>query len=154
MYLVRSWISWFQSTLPWRERPFQNTWFPRHPNFNPRSREGSDDTQGRYFSFTYGISIHAPVKGATIFVFCNIRSYIFQSTLPWRERQREPMPLTMGCGLFQSTLPWRERPRASVLPALSDKFQSTLPWRERPESCGYLKLKSFISIHAPVKGAT
>ena len=36
-----------------------------HPaNFNPRSREGSDNLQsvGR----SHGISIHAPVKGATV----------------------------------------------------------------------------------------
>ena len=54
----------FQSTLPRRERLY---WFPivQHMyNFNPRSREGSDDFTGLCISIL-AISIHAPAKGAT-----------------------------------------------------------------------------------------
>ena len=56
----------FQSTLPRRER--------RHPNrgksaaicdFNPRSREGSDELP-ELLHFAVFISIHAPAKGATL----------------------------------------------------------------------------------------
>ena len=77
----------FQSTLPRRERPtlglllertkqFQST-LPRrerrralqrlaqsHPDFNPRSREGSDELAA-YGEYEELISIHAPAKGAT-----------------------------------------------------------------------------------------
>ena len=50
-------------------------------NFNPRSREGSDvDVNLR--AARVGISIHAPVKGATISSLFAVRSAIFQSTLP------------------------------------------------------------------------
>ena len=33
-------------------------------NFNPHSREGSDDA-GFYITYTQGISIHTPAKGVT-----------------------------------------------------------------------------------------
>ena len=54
----------FQSTLPRRERqhPFQNARFLF--DFNPRSREGSDERPENKKT-TYEISIHAPAKGAT-----------------------------------------------------------------------------------------
>ncbi len=35
----------FQSTLPRRERPLALPLYPNLPHFNPRSREGSDETQ-------------------------------------------------------------------------------------------------------------
>ena len=36
-------------------------------DFNPRSREGSDGDVARFYAHPTAISIHAPVKGATIF---------------------------------------------------------------------------------------
>ena len=50
-------------------------------DFNPRSREGSDvpTTASRH---TQEISIHAPVKGATLCRSWLVRHIPFQSTLP------------------------------------------------------------------------
>ena len=54
---------------------------PWSPDFNPRSREGSDllvtDCAG-----VADISIHAPVKGATLWDHPRSWDCIFQSTLP------------------------------------------------------------------------
>ena len=102
--------------------------------------------------------------------------YLFQSTLPRRERRRirtdKPMILTT----FQSTLPRRERRQDYFFPGGSRRFQSTLPRRERRiwqiHGTGVLQFQStlprrerhprgrkpsrnrHISIHAPAKGAT
>ena len=49
--------------------------------FNPRSREGSDDS-GTSGSYVVTVSIHAPVKGATWTVSRLRMMCAFQSTLP------------------------------------------------------------------------
>ena len=56
------------------------------PNFNPRSREGSDG-QRNINGTNYDISIHAPARGATAFL-CQVGAsvWLFQSTLPRGER--------------------------------------------------------------------
>ena len=101
----------FQSTLPRRERPnsegtkdtldkFQST-LPRRErrknatiriftqkDFNPRSREGSDENKMKIEKINISISIHAPAKGATFrTVSSSAPSGLFQSTLPRRERR-------------------------------------------------------------------
>ncbi len=83
----------------------------------------------------------------------NIPVFGFQSTLPRRER--------LGCGMrpvadfiFQSTLPRRERPCRHTFCVRRWKFQSTLPRRERLALDKSTARSSFISIHAPAKGAT
>ena len=75
----------FQSTLPRRERPCNRLSGQAHANFNPRSREGSDLA---YFPAApdHPISIHAPAKGATSIWMQMIKTGLFQSTLPRRER--------------------------------------------------------------------
>ena len=50
-------------------------------HFNPRSREGSDGIR-RPSQQEFGISIHAPVKGATRPWIAAFISSVFQSTLP------------------------------------------------------------------------
>ena len=98
--------------------------------FNPRSHEGSDD------------EVTTIVK----------EKFIFQSTLPWRERRKllqssrkptnfnprshegsdySPVSSALIRGRFQSTLPWRERLNNVYANSASGLFQSTLPWRER-----------------------
>ena len=54
----------FQSTLPREERPQETRMSDIHSNFNPRSHERSD-VNCAYLSQSYGISIHAPTRGAT-----------------------------------------------------------------------------------------
>ncbi len=102
-------ISKFQSTLPRRERRTDFGIGDTVPDFNPRSREGSDCYQTlklrRQLTFQSTlprrerhaldavqtawnvISIHAPAKGATRYHNTNRNQYRFQSTLPRRERQ-------------------------------------------------------------------
>ena len=78
-------------------------------NFNPRSRKGSDKILAMFFSLCNNrfqstlpqrerpdpfffaftrplISIHAPAKGATLWLVQNAMEWLFQSTLPQRER--------------------------------------------------------------------
>ena len=55
-------------------------------NFNPRSREGSDEQEFAE-SKSNQISIHAPAKGATIYLKKDYPLHLFQSTLPRRERR-------------------------------------------------------------------
>ena len=54
----------FQSTLPRRERRRSGAGNCQRWDFNPRSREGSDDIPN-YKDLILWISIHAPAKGAT-----------------------------------------------------------------------------------------
>ena len=121
----------FQSTLPWRER----------------------QQDILTYLYTIIISIHAPVKGATLRFWINQRSILFQSTPPWRERlvknrlsftttnfnprSREGSDihndhLIAQIMLFQSTLPRRERRHDYQRQGPTFGFQSTLPRRERP----------------------
>ena len=122
----------FQSTLPYGERP---TLSSAHP-------------------IPFPVSIHAPVWGATLpllrFPPC---PYWFQSTLPYGER-RYSIVTSNSYIVFQSTLPYGERRPPGFRVTISKKFQSTLPYgeRQRPDT-GELITK-FVSIHAPVWGAT
>ena len=100
-------VPWFQSTLPWRERPVYSLSGAMVYDFNPRSREGSDASEFTYYDYRR-ISIHAPVKGATCAGVEKQSRSLFQSTLPWRERL-SLKPFSHQLKLFQSTLPWRER---------------------------------------------
>ena len=54
-------------------------------DFNPRSHEGSDTVSKDFYPDLF-ISIHAPTKGATQKKLCIICCWVFQSTLPRRER--------------------------------------------------------------------
>ena len=59
----------FQSTLPRRERRRSGAGNCQRWDFNPRSREGSDDKVREAGKCDELISIHAPAKGATEHVF-------------------------------------------------------------------------------------
>ena len=76
----------FQSTLPQGERP--------------EVRTGAD----RFFY----ISIHAPARGATMYLYAPLQFDLFQSTLPQGERQKSDC-LVNKIRIFQSTLPQGER---------------------------------------------
>ena len=120
-------------------------------NFNPRSREGSDDI-GLRMDVAIMISIHAPARGATMVLILVIHPPIFQSTLPRGERRdcgvlfllqsdfnprsREGSDVLCLYMLryffkFQSTLPRGERQRVIFYQCISRRFQSTLPRGER-----------------------
>src|SRR5699024_5791380 len=97
----------FQSTLPRGERRIPVSMAPATQNFNPRSREGSDDR---------------------IYKAAGLK--IFQSTLPRGERLGVNTPFMDYLG-FQSTLPRGERLACQRNSILSLIFQSTLPRGER-----------------------
>ena len=164
----------FQSTLPREERQIHIQFFlSKTPYFNPRSHERSDQdsmqsVRSRHhfnprshersdfcfmrFAISSGISIHAPTRGATVFMMPNMRrSSIFQSTLPREERLNHQVifrsstisihaptrgaTLALFCYIFlcafQSTLPREERPSACKSSFFLRVFQSTLPREER-----------------------
>ena len=101
-------------------------------DFNPRSREGSDD--GGFISMR---------------IMCK-----FQSTLPRRER-RHRLPVEQ-----KQKLHFNPRSREGSDGALNLRrsaswgFQSTLPRRERQHLLTFNNADALISIHAPAKGAT
>ena len=124
-----------------------------HYDFNPRSREGSD-------------TLPAPRP---------LACWIFQSTLPRRERPVEYSPILSVVSNFNPRSREGSDTDGWELQQLIAEFQSTLPRRERPRHAGIQKtLKNFnprsregsdlarrpdaaalsISIHAPAKGAT
>ena len=142
--------------------------------FNPRSRMGSDTMNSDRKNFR-NVSIHAPVWGATYTRQHRPRIYLFQSTLPYGERQHF-VDIIATSHRFQSTLPYGERQSialkinaimivsihapvwgATIIEDTNttiDRFQSTLPYGERRYPGSVLVLVDTVSIHAPVWGAT
>ena len=130
--ISRSWlILVFQSTLPRGERLlFTNTGHTRHPDFNPRSREGSDDGI-QHTVHRESISIHAPARGAT--AFHTPRESPSQNFNP---RSREGSDLFTNAGHTRHTdFNPRSREGSDIMGNNSNHSTS-------------------ISIHAPARGAT
>ena len=100
-------------------------------NFNPRTRMGCDIICDLDIDFQ-SISIHAPVWGATTAILAPIRYMDY-----FNPRTR------MGCD--ESNM--KQLSEARV-------FQSTHPYGVRLFSCHNSREMYFISIHAPVWGAT
>ena len=126
-------------------------------NFNPRSREGSDDLHNCSRVASRPISIHAPARGATKMPPDLSSQYMaFQSTLPRGERLRafedflcdreisihapaRGATFSNAAQLkfqmqFQSTLPRGERLAGGIVEEHLVVFQSTLPRGERRKS--------------------
>ena len=101
-------------------------------HFNPRSREGSDGISAYNTTKAAAISIHAPARGATTHSIAN--SFLKQHFNP---RSREGSDSTLSKIFF-----------------VIAKFQSTLPRGERLPTCTRDIQTTFISIHAPARGAT
>ena len=146
-------ICWrFQSTLPRRERrECRYTRKQSKKYFNPRSREGSDDS-GQEIPIYY---------------------WEFQSTLPRRERlcpresfrrwtyfnprSREGSDAALDSLNRKMEISIHAPAKGATMEythsASYRQFQSTLPRRERRELAKVLQTSN-ISIHAPAKGAT
>ena len=101
-------------------------------DFNPRSHEGSDHVVGIPFKDIWDFNPRSH-EGSDINADLNMRSSKqFQSTLPRGERHRRPE--------------WRPN---------RIRFQSTLPRGERQDTdLTLVNCVSWISIHAPTRGAT
>ena len=143
------------------------------PDFNPRSREGSDSINqlsGLCFDISIhapargatqdeakladidGISIHAPARGATRTAYGEAHERDFNP----RSREGSDLPshpvLVISIG-FQSTLPRGERPYHRRLTTDSSNFNPRS--REGSDVTSPLPLLQLgISIHAPARGAT
>ena len=100
----------------------------------------------------YGISIHAPTRGATLNFSRFMINLKFQSTLPREERLCIIMcPLLVI--IFQSTLPREERQKCRVW--LNNQRNFNPRSHERSDHFDTMEQKLlFISIHAPTRGAT
>ena len=143
------------------------------PDFNPRSREGSDqgDRAGRPVR---RISIHAPAKGATrhhVQLGCRVGNFNPRSRegsdreprtggyskRDFNPRSREGSDQLRWHGLQTGRIsihaPAKGATRYAGRILNCFRFQSTLPRRERHEAEGIL-IYDPISIHAPAKGAT
>ncbi len=98
-------------------------------SFNPRTREGCDNSLGIEV-VTFGVSIHAPAKGATQYGNLASTRYQFQSTHPRRVRLNHEVDIL-------SVIRFNPRTREGC-------------------DCSLLRLwlTSPVSIHAPAKGAT
>ena len=124
--------SGFQSTPPHGGRPCAARELVEATGFNPRPRTGGDRTQSHDgVTFTRVVSIHAPARGATMWVIAPADGARFQSTPPHGGRRI--------CGGLR-------RPRAT--------FQSTPPHGGRQVVEGGLDRAREVSIHAPARGAT
>ncbi len=60
-------------------------------SFNPRSRTGSDLDRRNGTSSIHSVSIHAPVRGATLPIQIPFSLPKFQSTLPYGERRSDDL---------------------------------------------------------------
>ena len=143
----------FQSTLPREERRCMRVRIAAPLcNFNPRSHERSDSNGLMMFDDTL-ISIHAPTRGATI--LCNHRGLVFgfQSTLPREERLSFPCNISFHL-IFQSTLPREERQTMRKLTIAELNFNPRSHERSDPQPTPLVCPPTFISIHAPTRGAT
>ena len=120
----------FQSTLPRGERHLSFLDADTQYNFNPRSREGSDDSTPSYLQ-EYLISIHAPARGATAKSVGSLKAVVISIHAPARGATK--------ASCFSSHLYSHFNPRS----------------REGSDVGENLKLlKGDISIHAPARGAT
>ena len=128
---------------------------PGRHDFNPRTREGCDRLNGDDSHCQHRISIHAPVKGATVRI-CQFQRTAFGISIHAPVKgatvlvdKREPIPL------ISIHAPVKGATCVSV--SVCTSFQHFNP-RTR-EGCDNDAMKKandmrLISIHAPVKGAT
>ena len=104
---------------------------PSNSYFNPRSREGSDNSVKPFVIRIDSISIHAPARGATLF--------------------RNVMQLETQISIHA---PVRGATVKELCEIVWGEFQSTLPRGERRSRRQRLFEIARISIHAPASGAT
>ena len=121
------------------------------PDFNPRSREGSDFAS-RSHKHPRQISIHAPAKGATMMSWCWGKAIRFQSTLPRRERHRNTKSKV-------EKFYFNPRSREGSDNEYKKKMGLTTisihaPAKGATNGRDMVYAKRVISIHAPAKGAT
>ena len=123
-------------------------------DFNPRSREGSDGGPCQGFPRYHHISIHAPARGATAIQIVRIYILIFQSTLPRGERLQAAICVPHILRYFNPRSREGSDKMIYINLKVTCKFQSTLPRGERLGQFFRKHPVHMISIHAPARGAT
>jgi len=120
--------------------------------FNPRARAGRDGGyRGKQWRF--GVSIHAPARGATNLPPQKDEAWLFQSTRP-RGARRYSAYLNCRKRGFQSTRPRGARLEKQEKNLYSKRFQSTRPRGARRKKTFFESYDIPVSIHAPARGAT
>ena len=100
------------------------------------------------------ISVHAPTRGATSNSLSFSIFSVFQSTLP-REERLLGLNFKEANSIFQSTLPREERrAKRTCLPKEPSDFNPRSHERSDPQPTPLVCPPTFISIHAPTRGAT
>ena len=99
------------------------------------------------------VSIHAPVRGATIQPLKQFTEDKFQSTRPYGARRVSSYADCLALR-FQSTRPYGARPSCGTSAIFGTVFQSTRPYGARPKVHWRYEMQDSVSIHAPVRGAT
>ena len=140
----------FQSTHPYGVRQYLTLFTFCSGGFNPRTRTGCDLISNLDSQLVI-VSIHAPVRGATIFCIT------LRTIGGFNPRTRTGCDSCYNCsspGLwFQSTHPYGVRRHQIHAPYVSCQFQSTHPYGVRQQQ--YVSgCVVTVSIHAPVRGAT
>ena len=120
----------FQSTLPHGERlSLKRTTLLLFP-FNPRSRTGSDVLIDLGAVVDDRLSIHAPARGAILFIHQETPGISFQSTLPHGERC-DSHGTKIDSVFLSIHAPARGAIGMIFVCSLTHDFQSTLPHGER-----------------------
>ena len=124
-------------------------------NFNPRSREGSDIIGLDYVPFPIGISIHAPARGATIYLVMILFGKKISIHAPARGATRYIQPVNRADRHFN---PRSREGSDTTAPNPNNQTSDDFNPRSREGSDGktrYVMEKyGYISIHAPARGAT
>ena len=111
----------FQSTLPRGERQPGYRKHKEGTYFNPRSREGSDESEVVAIAANPKISIHAPARGATSRMERHGRNQQISIHAPARGAT-QATPRCTCSPRFQSTLPRGERPLLAAGQLLQQYF--------------------------------
>ncbi len=122
-------------------------------SFNPRPRTGSD-AESHDSALGFGVSIHAPARGATTARPAWLPGRPCFNPRPRTGSDLAPLGYVPSPLLFQSTPPHGERRKFEAAPLPWSKFQSTPPHGERPRFRGATSHSQRVSIHAPARGAT
>ena len=169
-------VNAFQSTLPRGERHRNSKRKNLEQDFNPRSREGSDERKivkndracefqstlprgerrdhDSLFVLRLEISIHAPARGATLSKQQNALCLSISIHAPARGAT---LHVTRGVAchrIFQSTLPRGERRDIIKRDGCGREISIHAPARGATAVSIYYTTAVLISIHAPARGAT
>ena len=145
----------FQSTRPHGARHSLPSTEAFHCGFNPRAHTGRDHNLGFGFLEVYGVSIHAPTRGATCFAVAYLVPPRCFNPRAHTGRDTVATISLPSIATFQSTRPHGARRECFRLPQQPEvMFQSTRPHGARRMNLDLMPIGIDVSIHAPTRGAT